>query len=128
MVTVTTDKQSYGPGELITINGQVLDDFGQGVAFASVSVQVNDPNGNPIHITSILSNIDGTFTDQFTVHAGSVDGGYTVFTTASKPGYMEANNQTAYMVIPEFSISDILWLTLVPILLATLLGGRRKHH
>jgi len=127
-VTVTTDKQSYGPGELITINGQVLDDFSQGVAFASVSVQVNDPNGNPIHITSIFSNIDGTFTDQFTVPAGSVDGGYTVFTTASKPGYMEDSNQTAYTVIPEFPISDMLWLMLIPILLATLLARRRGLH
>jgi len=124
-VIVSTDKQSYGPGELITIDGMVKDETNQAVAFASVSIQVNDPGGNPIHLTSVLSGVDGYFSDQFTVPAGSVDGGYTVFTTATKPGYTEARNQTAYTVVPEFPVSNMLWLIL-PALLATLIVMRRK--
>jgi len=60
-VIVSTDKQSYGPGELITIDGMVKDETNQAVAFASVSIQVNDPGGNPIHLTSVLSGVDGYF-------------------------------------------------------------------
>jgi hypothetical protein len=125
-VTVSTDKQNYGPGELITITGKVFDENLQSVAFASVSIQVNDPNGNPIHITSIVSTTDGSFEDQFTVPEGSTNGGYTVFATASKPGYTDASNQTAYAVIPEFPISDMLWLMVLPILLAVLLVRRKS--
>lgn len=124
-VTVSTDKQSYGPGELITIDGMVRDETSQAVAFVTVSIQVNDPSGNPIHITSVLSGVDGSFSDQFTVPAGSVDGGYTVFTTATKPGYTEASNQTAYTVIPEFPVSNMLGLIL-PALFATMIVVKRK--
>jgi uncharacterized protein YfaS (alpha-2-macroglobulin family) len=124
-VTVFTDKQNYGPGELITVSGQVLDEDLQGVAFTTVSIQVNDPNGNPIHITSVISSMDGSFTDQFTVPAGSTNGGYTVFATASKSGYTDATNQTAYAVIPEFPVSNILWVVLASLLTAVLLTRRK---
>ena len=125
-VTVSTDKQSYGPGELITISGKVLDNSQQGVAFASVSIQVNDPNQNPIHIASTISAADGSFTDQFTVPVGSADGGYVAFATASKPGYTDASNQAAYTVIPEFPAQSTLWLISIPLLLVALLMRRRK--
>ena len=125
-VSVSADKQSYGPGEMITINGRVSDESQQGVAFADVSIQVNDPNGNPIHMSSKFSGANGTFTDQFTVSSASIDGGYTIFATASKPGYSDASSQTAYTVIPEFPIVNTIWLILLPILLATLLTRKRK--
>ena len=124
-LTVSVDKQNYGPGELITISGKVLDENLQSVAFASVSIQVNDPNGNPIHITSIVSTTNGSFEDQFTIPQGSTNGGYTVFATASKPGYTDASNQTAYTVIPEFSSSDVLWVMFIPLLLALFLVRRK---
>ena len=125
-VTLSTDKQSYEAGQLITINGQVLDTNLQGVALATVSIQVNDPNGKPIHLASIISSIDGSFTDQFTIPASSFNGSYTVFATASKTGYTDSSNQIVYAVVPEFSTSDMAWLVLLPIFLAILVTRRRK--
>jgi hypothetical protein len=125
-VNVSTDKQSYGLGEVITITGKISDETTQGVAFASVSIQVNDPNGNPIHLTSVLSGVDGSFGDQFTVPASSADGDYTVFASASKPGYVDASNQTAYAVIPEFPSMTVLWLIPFSVLLAMLLTRRQE--
>jgi ABC-type iron transport system FetAB permease component len=45
-VTLSTDKQSYDPGEVVMIAGRVLDQSLNGVVLASVSIQVNDPSGN----------------------------------------------------------------------------------
>jgi hypothetical protein len=123
-VTVSTDKQSYDAGQLITITGQVLDTNLQGVALATVSIQVNDANGKPIHLASIISSMDGSFTDQFTIPADSFNGSYTVFATASKTGYTDASNQIVYTVVPEFS--DMAWLMLLPICLAILVARKRK--
>jgi len=108
-VTVSTDKQTYEHGELITVFGTVLDENMQGIALASVSIQVNDPNGTPIHITAILSGNDGSFVDQFSAPTGTLDGGYTAFVIASKPGYADVNTQTSYTVVPEFSVSSMIW-------------------
>ena len=125
-VTVSTDKQSYEAGQLITITGQVLDTSLQGVALASVSIQVNDPNGKPIHLASIISSMDGSFTDQFTIPADSFNGSYTVFATASKTGYTDASTQIVLAVVPEFSTSYMAWLIILPIFLAILVARKRK--
>jgi len=124
-VAVSTDKQSYETGQLITITGQVLDTNLQGVALATVSIQVNDPNGKTIHIASIISSADGSFTDQFTV--GSSNGSYTVFVSASKTGYTDASAQLVYAVVPEFSASYMAWLVILPIFLAFLVTRKRKN-
>ena len=125
-VTLSTDKQSYEAGQLITITGQVLDANLQAVALASLSVQVNDPDSKTIHIASIISSVDGSFTDQFTIPVGSSNGSYTVFATASKTGYTDASTQIAYAVVPEFSTSYMAWLVFLPILLAILVTRKRK--
>jgi len=125
-VTLSTDKQIYEAGQLITITGQVLDTNLQAVALASLSIQVNDPNAKTIHIASIISSVDGSFTDQFTIPVGSSNGSYTVFATASKTGYTDANSQIVYAVVPEFSTSDMAWLIILPIFLAILVTRRRK--
>lgn len=125
-VTVSTDKQTYEHGELITVFGTVLDENMQGIALASVSIQVNDPNGTPIHITAILSGNDGSFVDQFSAPTGTLDGGYTAFVIASKPGYTDVNAQTSYTVVPEFSVSSMMWLIVLLFLAALVLRKRRS--
>ena len=116
--------QSYNPGQLILISGQVIDENLKGVKSASVSIQANDPNGNPIHVGLVLSSADGTYTDQFTAPSNPVNGGYTVYVTASKPGYTDGNNQAACIITPEFPISDVPWLSVFSILLLAL--ARRR--
>ena len=127
-VTVSTDRQTYGLEETVTITGNVSDGNLQGVPFASVSIQVVSPSGDPMHIASVITSADGTYTDQFTVPAGSTDGGYVIYVTASKPGYSDASSQTAYTVIPEFPISGSLWLMLLSILFVALFARRKQSN
>lgn len=124
-VTVFTDYQSYGPGQLVSISGQVLDESLKGVQFASVSIQANDPNGNPIHVAWVVSSADGSYTDQFTAPSNPVNGGYNVYVTASKPGYTDGSSQVACTITPEFPTSDVPWLMLLPTILVVLFARRR---
>jgi len=126
-VTVSTDKQSYGPGELVAVNGQVLDDSLNGVPFASVSIQANDPSGNPVHVAQVLSSTDGSYKDQFRAPPNPTNGGYAVYVTASKPGYADASSQAACVITPEFSTSQVPFLMLLAAILTVLLAKKREQ-
>jgi hypothetical protein len=126
-VTLSTDKQSYDPGDAVLIAGRVLDQSLNGVDLASVSIQVNDPSGNAIHVGWILSTTDGYYEDQFIAQNDSMNGGYSIYVTASKPGYVDATAQAGCIIAPEFQASHVQWLMLLPALLLVLLVGKRKR-
>lgn len=126
-VTVSTDKQSYDPGETVLITGRVLDSSLNGVTRASVSIQVNDPTGNAIHVDWILSTTDGHYEDQFIAQDNSMNGGYNIYVTASKSGYVDAAAQAGCIITPEFQVSHVQWLMLLPAILLVLLTEKRKR-
>jgi hypothetical protein len=126
-VTVSTDKPSYDPGEAVLITGRVLDQSLNGVALASVSIQVNNSSGNAIHVGWILSNAHGYYEDQFIAQNQSMNGGYSIYVTASKPGYVDATAQAGCIVAPEFPASHVQWLMLLPVLFLVLLAEKRKR-
>jgi hypothetical protein len=125
-VTLSTDKQGYDPGEVVMITGRVLDQSLNGVALASVSIQVNDPNGNAIHVGWILSTTDGHYEDQFIAQNNSMNGGYSIYVTASKPGYVDATAQAGCIITAEFQVSHVQWLMLLLALPLVLLAEKRK--
>ena len=123
-VTVYTDKGTYGPGELVSIQGQVSDGSSISVPSASVSIQANDPDGKPVHVALLLSSADGSYWDQFTAPPNSVNGGYAIYVTASKPGYTDAYSQAACIITAELTPSHAPWLALLLVVLALLLTKR----
>lgn len=125
-VTVSTDKPSYDPGETVLITGRVLDQSLNGVTLASVSIQVNDPSGNAIHVGWILSMTDGYYEDQFIAQDDSMNGGYSIYVTASKPGYVDSTAQAGCIITPEFQVSHVQWLMLLPVLLLVLAEKRKR--
>jgi hypothetical protein len=125
-VTLSTYKQRYDPGDVVLITGRVLDQSLNGVALASVSIQVNDPSGNATHVGWILSTADGSYEDQFIAQNDSMKGGYSIYVTASKPGYVDATAQAGCIIAPEFQASHVQWLMLLPVLLVVLLTEKRK--
>ena len=88
---------------------------------------MNDPSGNAIHVGWILSTTDGYYEDQFIAQGDSMNGGYSIYVTASKPGYVDATAQAGYVITPEFQISHVQWLMLLPALLLILLAEKRKR-
>jgi hypothetical protein len=56
-----------------------------------------------------------------------MNGGYSIYVTASKPGYLDATAKAACIVAPEFQTSHVQWLMLLLVLPAVLLAEKRKR-
>ncbi len=105
-VSVWIGREPTQTGEAILIEGWVTDDSGSPVPNAQVSIQVNDPVGTSVHIALKYSGLDGTYSDRFPLPASSPSGNYTIYITASKPGYIDAREEFLFMnSARDFSIS-----------------------
>jgi VCBS repeat-containing protein len=97
-ITVSTNSDTYDPGETVTISGVVKDISGIGVPSATISIQVNDPANHTIHISMQYSGSEGSYTDSFVLADDSLTGNYGVFVTASKLGFASCRAQTSFSV------------------------------
>ncbi|MCW4031915.1 MAG: carboxypeptidase-like regulatory domain-containing protein [Candidatus Bathyarchaeota archaeon] len=93
---------------LITIAGRVIDESNKTVPKASMSIQVADPLGSTAHIALVYSKSDGTFLNEFVMKGDYLPGNYTIYLTATKVGYIDANLELPFSIlILDFSISVI---------------------
>jgi len=97
-ITVSTNSDTYSPGETVTISGVVEDIAGIAVADATISIQVKDPTDQTVHIGMPYSSSDGSYMDSFPLANDSLTGNYGVFVTASKPGFTDCHEQTSFSV------------------------------
>ena len=96
------------------ITGTVLDETQTPVEGAKVSIQVDNPDGSPLHFALIYTDTTGSFVDKFKTPE-DINGECSVYITASKVGYGTGMNQVTYTAIPEFS------MLLVPFIMIALL-------
>ena len=75
---------------IVKMTGEVLDPYDQPVRSASISSQLNDPSKTSLHISLVYSKEDGSYSDEFII-VKPVTGNYTLYLTASKPGYNDRN-------------------------------------
>jgi hypothetical protein len=98
-MTVSTDQTRYEPNSTVNIQGQVTDITGSAVADATVSIQVDAPTGAELFYTNnIHSDPAGIFQTQVSLSSTSPTGTYTVFTSATKPGYSSITTRTTFVV------------------------------
>jgi len=96
-VTISTEKLSYDAGSSISLLGYVTDPSGP-VGDATVSVQVVDPQGTPVHTVYVRTRNDGYYSDSFGLRGDASPGVYAVYVTASKPGYQDAYGHCTFTV------------------------------
>ena len=105
-VSVWIGREPAQDGETVLIEGTVTDDSGSAVPNAQVSIQVNGPLGSSIHIALVYSGLDGTYSDRFSLSSGAPSGNYSIYITASKPGYKDAREEFLFVnSAMDFSIS-----------------------
>ncbi len=75
---------------IVRMTGEVLDPYDQPVKSAAISSQLNDPSKTSLHISLVYSKEDGSYSDEFII-VKPVTGNYTLYLTASKPGYNDRN-------------------------------------
>jgi len=97
-ITVSTNSDTYDPGEAVTISGVVKDISSVPVPDAMISIQVKDPTDQTIYINVQYSSSDGSYADHFLMANDSSTGDYGVFVAASKPGFADCHAQTSFSV------------------------------
>jgi len=116
-VTISTEKFSYDAGSSVSLFGNVTDSSGP-VSDATVSIQVEDPQGATLHIVSVRTRNDGYYSDSFRLGGDAGAGTYGAYATASKPGYEDASghctftvgaSSTPNIVITKVYTTDMRW-------------------
>jgi hypothetical protein len=87
LVSAATNTLTYSAGQTVALSGQVKDFSGESVQSASIYVQTIGPSANTIYSLNLTSSTQGTFNNNFTIPLNSINGTYTIYLTASKPGY-----------------------------------------
>jgi hypothetical protein len=68
-----------------------------------VSIQVNDPGNNLVHVQLAFSNQSGIYVDLLSLKTNALQGQYTIYATASKSGYGNGQSQAQFTVSPQSS-------------------------
>jgi hypothetical protein len=83
------NKSSYGPGDIVKLNGTVKDSPNQLVA-----VEVKDPTGNTIVIRTVQTDDNGNFVLQFKLPSTAKTGNYNIVTNAEVNGSSVTQTKT----------------------------------
>lgn len=83
---------------VVRMTGEVLDPYDQAVKSAAISSQLNDPSKTSLHISLVYSKEDGSYSDEFII-VKPVTGNYTLYLTASKPGYNDKNIHVSFSLM-----------------------------
>jgi len=98
-MTLNTDQPQYQPGATVNVQGQVTDAAGNAMADATVTVQVDATTGAELFYTNdIQTDVAGTFQARVFLGSSTATGTYTVFASASKPGYSSITTRTTFVV------------------------------
>ena len=102
------DRTAEASTTVITIHGQVRRLNQSLVVLATVSIQVSDPYGSSVHIAYLHSDSNGEYSDTFRLPSEHPAGNYTVYVTASKPGFQDAQAKLVFSTsVAPFSVSVI---------------------
>lgn len=82
-ITLDTPKNSYSPGELISVKGQIANSSNQLVA-----IEVKDPAGITIMVRTVKTGNDGSFTLQFKLSPTAQSGSYDIIANSNISGNM----------------------------------------
>ncbi len=103
VLTVSTDKATYLPSEIVTISG-VAD------ANAWVAVDVKNPQATSIFMDTVQANAQGAYSTAFGFPVNAVEGTYTVYVSA--PG---ATASTTFIVSDEAVDTGTLSISTTPV-------------
>jgi len=105
-VDTVISSEPSGSNKIIFVSGKVVDDDRNPIINAGVSIQVNDPLNGNVHVSFLHTDVNGTYIDSFVLSSGSPPGNYTVYITASKPGFEDSYKQITFSIIqPSFELA-----------------------
>ncbi|WP_455368372.1 MG2 domain-containing protein [[Eubacterium] cellulosolvens] len=109
-ITISPDKPTYSPSEIVYLTGSIIDSGKAQPTNGTVSIQVLNPNGTTIHIASKTTNSFGKYSDNFTLTEEATSGTYTVFVTLSlldQDSYNHATFTVGESLTPSIRIASL---------------------
>lgn len=104
VITLTTDKNSYGPGDIIKITGSVIGSPNQ-----LVGLQVKDSNGALVLVRTVQTDSNGNFSLTFKVPSTATSGIFGIEANSKINGQTVITQNTFAQTVPEFgSIAPII--------------------
>jgi len=101
MIAVSTDQENYQKGDNVSISGYVrLGSGGSGASVegATVSLNVVNETGAPIHAALTQSDQWGRYSDKFGLSMNTASGTYMVYATAHMTGYNDSYATVTFTV------------------------------
>ncbi len=106
-ITLTTDKNSYLPGDIVQLNGTVT-----GQPNPLVALQVKDSIGNLILIRTIQANQNGNFAIQFKIPPTATSGQFNITASSRVNGFVVTQTRAITATVPEFGSVPVLVLAI----------------
>ncbi|MGI0062893.1 MAG: hypothetical protein ACREBA_10630 [Nitrosotalea sp.] len=120
-IVITTNKNSYLPGDTVTLNGTVT-----GQPNALVALQIKDSSGNLILIRTVSSDQNGNFVLQFKIPPTATSGNFNIIASAKVDGFTVTQTKTMAATVPEFGPLAMPLFGISFIMIITLFTFSRK--
>jgi hypothetical protein len=99
VLSLDTNQHVYSPNATVTVEGHVTDNSGSAIAGANVAIQVDASTGTEISsANNVQTDTTGAFLLSFQLPSTASTGTYTVFASASVPGYASATTHTTFVL------------------------------
>jgi hypothetical protein len=105
-VSVYVDRANEFGRTAVTVFGEVTKSDLSPVALVEVSIEVNDPYGSSVHVAFMNTGKDGSYSDTFQLEKDAPAGNYTIYITANKLGFADAQAKLTFSIgVIPFDIS-----------------------
>ena len=103
-ITLSTNKNSYMPGDVVQLSGTISAQPSGGVA-----LEVKDSDGNLILIRTVPVDQNGNFALQFKIPPTATSGNFSVISSARVNGFIVTQAKVFAATVPEFgSVSSLV--------------------
>ncbi len=124
-INLTTNKNSYMPGDVVKLNGTVNIQSGQLVA-----IQIKDSSGNLILIRTLPTDKNGNFVLQFKIPQTATSGDFSIIASARINGFIITQTKTMMATVPEFGqiTMPVFALSIILIMVMFALSNTFKNY
>jgi hypothetical protein len=124
-ITLTTDKDSYLPGDLVQLSGIVA---GQQPS-VGVALEVTDSDGTVILTRVAQADQNGNFAVQFKIPVTATSGEFSVYASALIDGFHVKQTKVFSATVPEFGqiAGQVFGLATISVILVFAMSGRLQN-
>ena len=121
-ITLSTDKESYLPGDTVQLSGLVV---GQ-QPNVGIALEVMDSDKTPILFRTVQADQNGNFAVQFKIPATATSGEFSVYASAIIDGFHIKQTKVFSATVPEFDqiAVQVFGLSMISIIFVFAASGR----